>query len=147
MGLNLAVIGVSFLLYYMGFFGTTEGPLSPDRIGETIAAAGVTRGGFLGLTVATALGLLCWNWIYNLGCFVLGRRLICTAMRPDGDPCGCSVSRAPLFDGVSSRRKRYVCRHGHRCATARFLPVRKGLVANTLLAVAVMLSGMVGYCL
>ena len=42
-GISMIVMGISFVFYYLGLFGTVEGPLNPDRIGMTLAGMGVEK--------------------------------------------------------------------------------------------------------
>lgn len=60
-GTSLIAMGICFPLYYLGFFGGVEGPLQPDRLGETLAALGIARSHFLGLFLAALALSLLWS--------------------------------------------------------------------------------------
>lgn len=64
-GLTMVVMGASFGLYYLGFFGGVEGPLQPGRIGERLAAMGFTGRHLLCLFLLLTLVAITWNWLYN----------------------------------------------------------------------------------
>jgi uncharacterized protein YybS (DUF2232 family) len=42
-GLTMVVMGISFILYYLGFFGSVDGPLTPAKLGATLSGLGVTQ--------------------------------------------------------------------------------------------------------
>ena len=72
MGATMVVMGASFVLYYLGFFGGVAGPLEPGRLGLALADMGVTqrhvRVTLLGVLIMTAT----WNWLYNRVCRMTG---------------------------------------------------------------------------
>lgn len=70
-GLTMVVMGISFGLYYLGFFGGVPGPLSPGHIGDVLAGMGISDRHLLILCLSLTAVALTWNWIYN----ALGRVL------------------------------------------------------------------------
>lgn len=64
-GLSMIVMGISFLLYYMGLFGGVEGPLEPAKIGDTLASLGVSNYHILGICLLLMIISLTWNHVYN----------------------------------------------------------------------------------
>jgi hypothetical protein len=147
-GITMMVMGVSFFLYYLGFFGRMDGPLNPAQLGEHLAASGVARTHLVVLTVLLALLALSWNWIFNLACFRLGKRLTCSRVDDRGDICGGTVRRQAATPKKSSQRiqrYRYVCTHGHTQPTAHFHPIRKGTISHMLWVISVILSLIVFY--
>lgn len=62
---TMIVMGASFGLYYLGLFGTIDGPLTPANIGGSLAALGVTRWHLLELSAALTVLAISWNWFYN----------------------------------------------------------------------------------
>jgi hypothetical protein len=75
-GLTLITMGICFPLYYLGFFGTVEGPLQPDRIGDTLAGLGIARIHFLAVFVAAMILSLAWPQIVKLAVKWSGRRAV-----------------------------------------------------------------------
>lgn len=132
-GLNLIVMAVSFMLYYLGFFGRVEGPLSMTNIGKTIAGLGITAKGVQIIFIVFFLISLTWNWILNLVAHFTGQRLTCTAPTKGKGFCGQLVQRRRNAgkDGWV-----YTCPAGHQRVEAHFHPIRKGMVANSILAVS-----------
>ena len=65
-GLTLVVMGISFGLYYLGFFGGVPGPLSPERIGDALAGMGISDLHLLILCLSLTAVALTWNWLYNI---------------------------------------------------------------------------------
>ena len=43
MCMSMLVMAICFPLYELGLFGSVDGPLNPDRLGDKIATLGVTR--------------------------------------------------------------------------------------------------------
>ena len=64
-GLSMIVMGISFLLYYLGLFGGVEGPLEPAGIGDTLAFLGVSNHHVLGICLLFMVISLTWNHVYN----------------------------------------------------------------------------------
>ena len=133
-GLTLIIMGASFGLYYLGLFGTVEGPLTPARMGTALADMGVTQRHVIVMLLTLLIAALTWNWIYNLASLMAGHRLTCNAVdKETGEPCGAVVERR------KHQAKRgghnvvtYRCPHGHLRPEAHFHPVRKGTLSNTI---------------
>ncbi len=122
-GLTMIVMGASFGLYYLGLFGTVDGPLRPARIGDQLAAAGFTNRHLL-LIMLGCMGIaIVWNWIYNALCRLMNWRMTC-ACRSDAGGGFCTASAR------RERAGRYVCAEGHVRPDARFHPVAKGTVGH-----------------
>ncbi|MCU0539462.1 MAG: hypothetical protein MUF46_06185 [Desulfobacterales bacterium] len=130
-GLNLVVMAICFPLYYLGFFGRVEGPLSMANIGQSLAGMGFTVASFQGLLIVVFLILLSWNWVLNLIAHLAGQRLTCSQGSREQGFCGRLVERRRGRDGKSWV---YLCPHGHQRSEAHFHPIRKGKLANSLLA-------------
>jgi hypothetical protein len=137
MCLSMLVMVLCFPLYYLGFFGTMEGPLHPSRIGDLLAGAGFTRVHFAIFFLLILIVALTWNWIYNLVCTALGRRLTCKRVVDDeGTICGATVRRSPATDRKTGRKSAlYVCACNHKRPDAHFHPVRKGTLGHAAWAV------------
>lgn len=125
--LTLMVMGASFLLYYLGFFGGVDGPMQPERIGERMATMGCRKGHVLIILSLLTVIAIIWNWIYNAVSRLLGRRMVCIFhSKRDGVPCGLPVNRQKGREKVPQ----YVCRDGHACSEALFVAVKKGTVGH-----------------
>lgn len=61
----MVVMGLSFVLYYLGLFGEVEGPLTPERIGDRLAAMGVSGDHLFYLFLLLTVIAVTWNWLYN----------------------------------------------------------------------------------
>jgi hypothetical protein len=123
-GLTLVVMGASFALYYLGLFGTQEGPLNPARMGTALNGFGFTSRDFVAVLVVLLFLSVVWNHLYNLLCRLRGRRMTCIAEK----------GLAKKICGAPARRqaKAYVCPHGHSRNQACFHPLRKGIWAHCL---------------
>jgi hypothetical protein len=132
-GLTLVIMGASFILYYLGLFGTVEGPLTPGNLGTALAGLGVTRQHVIMVLLSVLIGALSWNWVFNLTSLAIGNRLTCKAGVNGGDDvCGAPVKRSRRVSRRSGQTMvEYVCSCGHRRAEAHFHPLRKGSVSNT----------------
>lgn len=64
-GLTMVVMGISFGLYYLGFFGGVPGPLSPGHIGDVLSGMGIADRHLLILCLSLTAVALTWNWLYN----------------------------------------------------------------------------------
>ncbi|MGA6924324.1 MAG: hypothetical protein WBY88_01515 [Desulfosarcina sp.] len=132
-GLTMVVMGASFILYYLGLFGTVDGPLSPDNVGAFLSGLGVTRHHVIMMLLSILIFALSWNWVFNLTSAIVGARMTCKAGLKEVDGvCGAPVKRTRR----TSKRSRqtvveYVCPHGHRRSDAHFHPVKKGTISNT----------------
>ena len=137
-GLEMTVMGACFLVYYLGFFGGTAGPLDPSQIGDSLARLGATAEHVMIFFIGLAVLAVSWNWIFNLVSYLCGQRLTCSLTDDAGACCGSPVKR---IDTVSKKTgaavRRYVCARGHRRAEAHFHPLVKGTVGHTLWATAV----------
>jgi hypothetical protein len=136
-GLNMIVMAVSFALYFLGFFGGVEGPLTMTNIGRGLADLGFTSESFQGLLIAIFILALTWNWVLNLVAHLTGQRLTCTAGSAQEGFCGELVERRR-----SSGEKvwAYACPHGHARKEAHFHPIRKGRLANSVLAASLVMA-------
>jgi hypothetical protein len=129
-GLNMIVMAASFGLYYLGFFGRVEGPLSMANIGRALADIGFTVGSFQAMLVIFFIIALTWNWVLNLIAHLTGQRLTCAqGSSPEGF-CGELVRRDRDETG---KNWVYTCPRGHCRNDAHFHPIRKGKLANSLL--------------
>ena len=145
-GLDMTVMGACFLLYYLGFFGGTPGPLDPSGIGNSLARLGVTTEHVLIFFIGLAVLAVSWNWIFNLVSYLCGRRLTCSRTESDGVCCKSPVKRiksSSKNNGAS--RYSYVCAAGHRRSEAHFHPVVKGTIGHTLWAIAAAFAVIVYY--
>ena len=129
-GLNMIVMAVCFALYYLGFFGRVDGPLSMPNIGRALASAGFTVGSFQAMLVLLFVIALTWNWVLNLIAHLSGQRLTCTKGSPQEGFCGELVQRRR---DESGKGWTYTCPRGHCRSDAHFHPIRKGTLANSLL--------------
>jgi hypothetical protein len=129
-GLNMIVMAVCFALYYLGFFGRVDGPLSMPNIGRALAGAGFTVGSFQAMLVLLFVVALTWNWVLNLIAHLSGQRLTCTKGSPQEGFCGELVQRRR---DESGKGWTYTCPRGHCRNDAHFHPIRKGTLANSLL--------------
>ena len=132
-GLNMIVMAVSFMLYYLGFFGRVEGPLTMTNIGKTIAGLGITSKDFQIILFVFFIISLTWNWLFNLLAHFTGQRLTCTAPTKEKGFCGQLVQRSR---NAKKEGWVYTCPSGHRRTEAHFHPIRKGMLANSVLAVS-----------
>jgi hypothetical protein len=95
-GLTMVIMGASFILYYLGLFGTVEGPLTPANLGASLSSLGVTQRHVILMLLALLIGAITWNWIFNLTRFVAGRRMTCLARSKDADGfCGAPSAACP----------------------------------------------------
>lgn len=76
-GLTMIVMGISFILYYLGLFGGVDGPLNPSQLGAHLTLWGVSKAHILMIATGMTLLTLTWNWIYNLAAFLRGTRRTC----------------------------------------------------------------------
>ena len=149
-GITMIVMGVCFLLYYLGFFGGVDGPLNPAQLGEHLSASGVSR---LHLVIAAAVLVLLslsWNWIFNLVCLRLGWRLTCSRVNEQAGICGAMVRRQAAPQKKNSKgTQRYVCTQGHTQRKAHFHPLKKGTIGHMLWVTSLILAVIVfcaSYC-
>ncbi len=131
-GTTMIVMGISFIFYYLGLFGSVDGPLNPDTIGLTLSTWGVTRFHVILCLSIMLVGAVAWNWVINLVCFAMGRRLTCTAT-PTGavSACGSEVNRIRRVSRRSGKTiGHYVCARGHHRPDAQFHPIKKGTTSH-----------------
>ena len=139
-GVTMTVMGVSFLLYYLGFFGSVEGPLNPARIGNTLAGMGVTRTHIIMFFFLLFIGSVSWNWIFNLVSLCIGARLTCERKTTvQGTLCGAPVQRNKVIRKRTGRvAAQYVCSQGHKSPEAHFHPIKKGTISHMVWVVALL---------
>lgn len=138
LGLSILVMCLCFPLYYLGFFGTVDGPLNPAHIGDRLGSLGVTRTHAMVLFLTIMIVAVSWNWIYNLVSLMMGSRLTCSRTGAHGKSCGAGVSRTKAYDRKSGKNTVvYVCEKGHRRSEAHFFPIKKGTVSHTLWLISV----------
>jgi hypothetical protein len=137
-GLTMIVMGASFGLYYLGLFGTVEGPLHPAHIGDRLAASGFTDRHLLILLLSLTGIAIVWNWVYNSFCRLLGRRLTCAGQAENADGCCPAAVRREGAD-------RYVCTAGHIQPEARFHPLAKGTIGHFIWMMFAIFSAIVIY--
>ena len=132
LGITLLVMGASFVLYYLGFFGGIDGPLSAGRIGDLLAESGITQTHVLvSLLVMTALAGL-WNIVLNTICRSFGIRLICRQPAGDGSLCSAPVRKIKETKADGRKSRFYLCEHEHITSEAGFQPIRKGMASYTI---------------
>ena len=120
--ISLLVMLICFPLYYLGLFGSVEGPLQPAQIGQWLAGIGVSRSHILIIFATVMVLAVTWNWIFNLLSLVIGTRLT----------CGVPVTRKKVIDQkTGSINSQYDCIHEHNSPAAHFHPVKKGAVSHT----------------
>jgi len=131
--ISMLVMAVCFPLYYLGLFGSVEGPLNPARIGDQLAVMGVTRTHAMVLFLSFLIIAVSWNWIYNLVSLLMGSRLTCKRMLSGDTVCGAPVKRSKIINKKTGQRvPQYSCSKGHKRPDAHFHPVRKGTVSHTI---------------
>ena len=131
--LSMLVMIICIPLYYLGLFGSVDGPLHPARIGQALAGMGVTRTHSLVFFLSFLIAAVAWNWIYNLVSLCIGARLTCerkTAVQ--GTLCGAPVKRKKVVRKRTGQvAAQYVCSEGHKSPQAHFHPIKKGTVSHT----------------
>jgi len=137
-GLTLIVMGVCFPLYYLGLFGSVDGPLNPAHLGVLLAGKGIMKMHILAVFTSLLIVALIWNWVYNWVSLLTGSRLTCTKKTDNkGSVCGASVSRRKVVHKKTNRTiPQYVCEYGHKQSEAHFHPVRKGTVSYSLMGLS-----------
>ena len=137
MSLSTVVMILCFPLYYLGLFGSVEGPLNPARIGDFLAGMGVTKTHSLIFFPSFLIIAVSWNWIYNIVSLLMGSRLTCKKLDEEGKPCGARVERRKVEQKKTGQKvAQYVCANGHKRPDAHFHPVQKGMVSHTVWLVA-----------
>jgi len=132
--LSMLIMAVCFPLYYLGLFGSVEGPLNPVRIGAQLAGMGVSRTHSMMFFLSFLMIAVSWNWIYNAVSLLMGSRLTCNRrMDEDGTACGAPVKREKVLQKKTGHvNVRYACSEGHLRQDAHFHPVKKGTFSHTL---------------
>lgn len=135
--LSMLVMVLCFPLYYLGLFGSVEGPLNPARIGNSLAGMGVTRTHSAVFFITLLVIAVSWNWIFNLVSYVAGARLTCNKPDGAGKPCGARTERRNVVHKKTGQKvPQYVCTEGHKRPEAHFHPVQKGTFSHTLWVMA-----------
>ncbi len=132
---TMMVMGLSFGLYYLGFFGGVEGPLEAGNIGQSLAGMGVTKKHFFTFFLSIFVFAATWNHIFNFVSHNTGSRLTCKKdPLGNGHICGSRiVKREKVQDKKTGQPVTYfTCEEGHRLREAHFHPVRKGVFSHTL---------------
>lgn len=142
-GMTMIVMGISFGLYYLGFFGGIDGPLSSDNLALRLKEMGVTQRHVMIFFLTLLLFTSVWNWVYNLISYINGSRLTCKK-EVDGKPCGEPVIRLRCVGKKTGYKYTvYVCKHAHRLNEAHFHPIRKGTVSHCLWLTSIVFCGIV----
>jgi len=130
--LSMLVMAICFPLYYLGLFGSVDGPLNPAQIGERLAGMGVTRTHAMVLFLSFLIIAVSWNWIYNLASLLVGSRLTCKRTISEGQCCGAPIKRTKTVEKRTGRKiPQYICSKGHKRPDAHFHPLRKGTLSHT----------------
>ncbi len=114
---TLVSLGGSIGLYYLGFFGTLEGPLNPEKISAALAGSNIGPGHLLAGLFLIFLVSISWNWVYNMF-----NRI--------------KVDRAATRHSQTAGKQ--------KIAPVTFQPVRKGPWSHTIWAGSLM--GLIGFC-
>lgn len=114
---TLASLGGSIGLYYLGFFGTLEGPLNPEKISAAVADSDIGPGHLLAGLFLIFLVSISWNWVYNL------------------------INRIKI-DRAATRHMQTAGKQ--KIEPVTFQPVRKGPWSHTIWAGSLM--GLIGFC-
>ena len=131
--LSILVMILCFPLYYLGLFGSVEGPLNPANIGDTLAGMGVTQKHAMVFFLSFLTISVSWNWIFNLASMLTGSRLSCSRPNAGGQPCAARVTREKRLDKKSGRKLyHYTCEKGHIRNQAHFHPIKKGTISHSL---------------
>jgi len=135
--LSMMVMVLCLPLYYLGFFGTVEGPLNPSNLGDSLANMGVTKTHSMLFFFSFLIIAGTWNLIFNLVTYFMGTRLTCNRADESGKPCGARTERRKVVHKKTGQSvSRYVCTEGHKRPDAHFHPVRKGMFSKTVFMIA-----------
>jgi hypothetical protein len=132
-GITMIVMGASFLLYYLGFFGSVNGPLNPAHIANLLNGIGITRIHITIFFLILCIVSVSWNWICNLVSLCIGARLTCER-RIGGERtlCGAPVKREKVVRKRTEQvADQYVCIHGHKSPRAHFHSIKKGTISHS----------------
>jgi len=144
-GISMIVLAGCLMLYYLGFFGTYEGPLNPQNLGHVLDNRGISKSHIAYLFIGLFILLLTWNWVFNLVSLLTDNRRYCLEVDEENRCCGAKVSKDAIFNASGEKVTRYKCRNGHISARARFEPVRKGPWGYCLCLALALISGMCIY--
>ena len=134
---SMLVMILCFPLYYLGLFGSVEGPLNPARIGDALGSMGVKKTHAFVFFLSFLIIAVSWNWIYNIVSLLMGHRLTCNRLDEEAKPCGARVERRKVEQKKTGQRvTQYVCANGHKRPDAHFHPVQKGRFSHTVWLVA-----------
>jgi len=137
MSASMLAMILCFPLYYLGLFGSVEGPLNPARIGDALAGMGITKSHSFIFFLSFLIIAVSWNWIYNIVSLLLGHRLTCSKVDDEGKPCGARVERRKVEQKKTGQKvAQYICTNGHKRPEAHFHPVKKGTVSHTVWMIA-----------
>jgi len=144
-GLTMIVMGICFPLYYLGLFGTVDGPLNPARLGTSLAEIGIAKIHILLLFISLLIIACTWNWIFNWASFLMGLRLTCIKkVNNERSVCGARVSRKKEVNKKTGRVvSQYICVCGHKKPEAHFHPVKKGAVSYSLLILSFLFCALI----
>ena len=142
--LSLMAMILCFPLYYLGLFGSVEGPLNPARIGQALAGLGVSKTDAKVFFLVFLIIAGTWNWVYNIVSHIIGARLTCNKVDEAGKVCGARAERRRIEHKKTGKAvAQYVCAEGHKRSEAHFHPVQKGKFSNTLWVIALIFCGIV----
>ena len=141
-GVTMAVMGASFVLYYLGFFGGVSGPLQGASIGDWLANLGFKPRHLLGMFLMLTVLSIIWNWVYNGLNRLFKWNLRCAApLNDSGGLCSEPVVERTGYDAG----QQYVCRAGHTCGQAQVRAVGKGTIGHFLWMMFLIFSVIVYY--
>ncbi|MBN1104425.1 MAG: hypothetical protein JXL84_13490 [Deltaproteobacteria bacterium] len=144
LGMSMIVMAICLPLYYLGLFGSVDGPLNPSRIGESLAGMGLSRTHSAVFFLAILIVSISWNWIFNLVSYLMGARLTCTKPDEQGGVCGARAERRKVVQKKTGQVvPQYVCSNGHKRPDAHFHPFQKGTVSHTIWVIALAFSAIV----
>lgn len=144
-GLTVVVLAACSILYYLGFFGTYDGPLHPQNIGRSLSSHGINRDHVAWFFITLFFVLLTWNWFLNAFCLLSGKRLTCVAVNKKGHQCGARVCRQKKVNSKGNESTFFVCESGHVFSIAHFQPIKKGPWNYCICIAMAMISGMCIY--
>jgi len=135
--MSMLVMILCFPLYYLGLFGSVDGPLHPARIGESLAGMGISRTHSAIFFLSILIIAVSWNWIFNLVSYLMGARLTCTKVSEAGEVCGVRAEKRKVVQKKTGYAvAQYVCEQGHKRPDAHFHPLQKGTVSHTVWVIA-----------
>lgn len=139
-GISMSVMAASIGLYYLGFFGSFDGPLHPTRVGEKLSRLGFTAIHLLVIFIILFAASVTWNWIYNLFNRWTGRRHCCLRKNDSGEICGAATAMQKIqAQPAGANNRLFLCEKGHKNTHARYIPVKKDKWGYSLCAVMLVL--------